>query len=196
MLLQEEYLMRNSITDVPIVNYITNGSILLKIDNGYLLMTITWKEHDRGPGSYHISYHTPIHDGYLKNCYFNKIEKFDREIEWDEYYSYILSWSKNNVIPVCGDKEVILAAWEIFVFCCDGMFVDYSNHAFEKLIYRSLNDEITLDERFQGYQECMVYMSSEIPALLRSFKHDVLPHIQNYCHWLANLIKSHNEVHP
>lgn len=195
MFLQEEYLMRHGITDVPVVNYVTNGSILLKIDNGYLLMTIAWKEHDRHPGSYYLSYHTPVHDGYVKSRFFNKISDFEREVEWDEYYSYISSWAKNNIVPVCGDKEVILAAWEIFVFCCDGMLVDFTDSTLEKLIYLSLNDEITIDDRFQGYQECLVYISSEFPALLKSFKYDMLPHVQNYCHWLAKLIKTHNEVY-
>lgn len=196
MFLQEEYLMRHGIKDVPIINHVTKGSLLLRMETGYLLMTIDWKEHDRHPGSYYINYHTPVHDGYAKGHYFNRISDVEREVEWDEYYSYISSWVKGQISPVCGDKEVILAAWEIFVFCCDGMLVDFANSTLEKLIYNSLNEEATLDQRFQGYQECLTYISSEFPAMLKSFKHDLLPHIQNYCHWLAKLIKSYNEIHP
>ena len=197
MFLQEEYLTRHGITDVPIINHITNGSLLLKMENGYLLMTIAWREHDRHPGSYYINYYTPVHNGHADGGrYFNRITDVERELEWDEYHSYISSWVKGQIMPVCGDKEVILAAWEIFVFCCDGMLVDFtSNTTLEKLIYNSLNEDASIDERFQGYQDCLAYISVEFPSMLKVFKHDVLPHIQYYCHWLAKLINSYNEVH-
>ena len=196
MFLQEEYLMRHSITDVRVINHVANGSLLLKMDTGYLLMTIAWKENDRHPGRYYINYHTPVHDGHVKSCYFNRISDVEREIEWDEYHSYILSWVKGRITPVYGDKEIILAAWEIFVFFCDSMIVNFTNNTLEKLVYSSLDEDRTLDERFQGYQECLVYISSEFPVLLKAFKHDLLPHIQNYCHWLTKLIKLYNEIHP
>ena len=195
MFLQEEYLKRHNIEDVPIINYVTKGSLLLRMDSGYLLKTIEWKESTRHPGTYFINYHTPVHDGYAKSRYFNKISDVEREIEWDEYQAYISSWARGTLEPVCGDKEVILAIWEIFIFCCDGMLVDFTDSTLEKLIYKCVDSDSSIDQRFQGYQECLVYAGLEFPALLKTFKHDLLPHVQHYCYWLANLIKFYNKAH-
>jgi hypothetical protein len=191
MYLQEEYIQRHGLTDVAVINHVTNGSILLKMDQGYILMTISWKESQSSPGHYYINYYTPIHDGYARSRYFHKIPDVERELDWDEYNSFIYNWSKGQIDPVIGDKEVILAAWEVFVYCCDGWFVDYGTQTLEKLIFRSLDAESSIDQRFQGYQEALVLMSTEFPAMLKAFKYEVVPHVQHYCHWLAKLIKSH-----
>lgn len=194
MYLQEEYLSRHGITDVPIINHVTKGSLLLRMGSNYLLMTIEWKNSDRHPGTYFINYFTPVHNGYTKSNYFNKIANVEREVEWEEYYGYISSWIKGQVSPVCGDKEVMLAIWEIFVFCCDGMLAQHANSTLEKLIYKTLDEELSTEQRFIGYQECLAYINAECPVLFKMFKHDLLPHVQHYCHWLAKLINSYNET--
>ena len=189
MYLQEEYLKRHGITDVPIINHVTNGSLLLKIDPGYLLMTIAWADNNRHPGNYLINHYTPIHNGYVNGFYFNKIVD-ECEIEWDGYYSYILNWSKGHINPILDSKELILSAWEIFVFIFDGKLANLiPNAVLDRLIYKSLDEDLTMDQRFYGYQECLTYMSIEFPFILKAFKYNLLPHVQNYCYWLAKLTK-------
>lgn len=192
MNLQEEYIKRHSL-NIPLITYVSSGSILLRMEQSYILMTIKWREEQAHPGHYYINYFTPIHDGYNRFSYFHKIADVERELDWDEYQPFLYEWSKGQVHPVSGDLNVILAAWEIFVYCCDSWLVDYVTPGLEKLIYKSLDDQQTLENRFQGYQEALVAISTEYPYILKAYKQEILPHVANYCHWLAQLIESHGE---
>ncbi len=193
MFLQEEYLKRHGLDkEVHIVNYVTSGAVLLKTaGNSYVLMKIKWEDHPRRPGKFEVTFMTPVHNGYADACFFETILPDSTHIlEWDHYLNHLINWSKGvGATPVCGDIEVILATWQIFVYGCDEYLAKYMTHTLEQLISVSLNESKSISERFTAYQNALVLISTSYPDLLRLYKHEVLPRISNYCQWLATLIQ-------
>jgi hypothetical protein len=193
MFLQEEYLKRHGLDqDVHIVNYVTNGSVLLKTaGNSYVLMRIKWEDHPRRPGKFEVTFLAPVHNGYVNSCFFDTILPDSTHIlEWDHYLNHLIIWSKGvQATPVCGDIEVILAIWQIFIYGCDEYLASNMTFALEELISISINESKSISDRFSAYQNALVLISTSYPDLLRLYKHDLLPRISNYCQWLATLIK-------
>ncbi len=190
MYLQEEYYNIHQIKDVPIIIHIKEGILLLRAGTSYILMTITWKESDSRPGKYYIDYLAPIHDGYNKGQYFTRIsEESERVLEWDEYQSYLIHWCRNKeIVPIVDDREVVLAAWEIFVCSCDGFLVDWGTPDLMGLIHKSIDRFSSVECRFVEYQNCLLHITVEYPIILKVFKNIISPKIsQNYCYWLGKL---------
>jgi hypothetical protein len=185
MHLQEEYIKRHNLI-VPIIKHVSRGSLLFKGGLNYGLLIIEWKESNRHPGNYFISYYVPLHDGYMSGRFFQRLNESDVELEWDNYTQWLVNWC-NKITPVTGDKEIVLAIWEIFVYCCDGWLAEFAQPFLEKLLFKSLDKELSIDDRFVGYQECLVYFTTEHPSIMKAFRNEVLPHINNYSHWLGKL---------
>lgn len=194
MFLQEEYLKRHNLQNVNVINYVTNGSVLLKTGPyRYMLMTITWADNSSRPGRFYIDFKTPAHNSYETAPIFSENPDNRRILEWDEYIDYLIRWRDNNEFAaVVGDKEVVLATWEIFIYCCDGWLAKHLFGNLEKLIFISIDDNKPFHERFPAYQELIFLINTEFPELSRFYKHGILPHVNNYCHWFARLINNKN----
>lgn len=194
MFLQEEYFNRHGIT-VPIVNHVGNGSLLLRSNDSpfnWIVMAIRWEDPHNHPGKYHINFFEPIHNSYSGSgrLFVKTLEK-DIELEWDRFQDYILGWSKwakVTATPIVGEIEVILAIWEVFTFCIDGWLAEEADSVFRKMHYASVDLDLTLQERYSGYQEALLYMREHYPPAFRVFKDDVKGHFHNYCHWLGKLV--------
>lgn len=200
MLFQEEYLNRHGITGVPIVSYVTNGSLLLRSNEnpslgGWVLMLISWKDPRNHPGKYHINFCNPVHDAYKKGKFFVRCLDRDIEIEWDRYQDYLLAWAKNvNATAIVGEMEVSVAAWEVFSFCVDGWLATEADSVFRKLHYKSIDLELPLKDRYSAYQTALNHLGSNYPEMYRSYKEDLKVFFKNYCHWLGRLVHSQNEI--
>jgi hypothetical protein len=191
MFLQEEYLQRHGIVDVPIIVHTIRGSLLLRPKGfSYLVVVISWKPSNRGPGRYHINYYTPIHNGYSRNLYFSRISEVECVLEWEEYSTYIINWSsKNRLNPVLTEAEVYLSIWEMFLFCCDDALASLG---LEKLLYESINEDNPIDKRYSSFLDCMDYLRLNHPDLSNLFKDNFLSHVFPYCFWLSKLISDNN----
>ena len=202
MRLYEEYCQRHGITSVPLAKHEQAGAIILRIPEGmlknmpfgkWIMMTFEWKDSGVHPGRYVVEYSYPIHDGYLKGRLFNKYNV--KELEWDEYEEYWLNWTKglslngHTPVPVCSDREVILAAWEMFVYCYDGWICKQSSEL-KCYIHNSMDLELAVQQRFAGYQNSLIYLTARQPGALKAWKYDVLSQVQHYSHWLADLLKA------
>ena len=189
MLLQEEYLQRHKLK-VPVISHVKKGAIFLHVTKGYVMMKIDWQDSERHPGSYVISYHSPIHDGYNRGTYWHNIPKVERELQWDEYQYYFASWAKGDLHPVSERKLVVLTGWQIFILCADSALARLSDARLEKLIFASVDPDKPIENQFTNYQQAVAYLCTQHPALLRAYTRNIVPHLECYCYWLADLIKN------
>ena len=193
MRLFEEYFKRHDIVDVPVVHHCAAGSLILRTTDPslwktrLLLVSIKWENHDHHPGQYIIDMNSPIHDGYLSETFFSKPSSIRKK--WHEYEDFILDWCENlkGVKPVRGQKEIVLAAWEIFVFSYDSWFLKQP-HEIKQILYEGLDVEKSIDYRFKHYQDVAIFLSTHHPAVLRTWRYEVLARVQNYADWLADII--------
>ena len=181
----EEYLKRNDI-DVPIVHHCNIGTLILRGDNRWSLMNIKWQHHEYHPGQYEITIDSPIHDGHVSNVFFTKNRPILKK--WDEYEDFFLNWGKNHptLKPVFEVKEVMLSAWEIFVFSFDSWFS--KKPEFTNLLFESLDKDNPVDLRYKKQQELINLISVEYPNIFKIWRYEVLIRTQNYAFWLATLL--------
>ena len=182
----EEYLDRHKI-DVPIVRHCNIGTLILRGDNRWVTLSIKWENHDYHPGQYHINMNSPIHDGYLNEIIFTKNAPIYKK--WDEYENFFLKWGQNypRLKPISDPKEVVLAAWEMFVFSCDSWFSKKDSDT-KKLLFESLDKDNSIELRYKKYQEMLSIIEIDCPPMLRIWKYEVLVRTQNYAFWLATVL--------
>jgi hypothetical protein len=202
MRLYEEYFKRHAIKDIPLVRYDSMGALILRTEDttywhsSWLLVTIKWVDGGIHPGKYVVEFYSPIHNGYLKQRLFQKYNA--KELEWDQYEDYFLNWSRSldgDSMPgvVTGGKEVILTAWEMFVYCYDGWFA-HQESELRHYVDRCLDVDLPLANRYAGYQNCLIYLTARHPNVLKVWKYEVLALVQHYSGWLAALVESHEEI--
>jgi hypothetical protein len=193
MRLFEEYFSRHNLK-VPVVHHCQQGAVILRTSdfsvwrNRWLLVTIKWIPDDRHPGSYEINMGSPIIDGYSKSQVFSEWPKVEKK--WDEYEDFIFDWIDNlkGVAPVIGQREALIAAWEMFVFAYDGWFLK-QNSEVKHHLFNSLDKDNSINTRYTHYQDIALYLTSQHPQVLRTWKYEVLAKIQGYSDWLGRLIK-------
>lgn len=198
MRLFEEYFQRHKITDVPLVHHCASGTLFFESTDScqwqsrWVLLSIQWVEDNHHPGQYHIKMSVPVYDGYAKGNFF--MQRRIIEKKWQDYEEFILDWVKtvNGLKPIRGQKEVTLAAWEMFVFMCDNWFIKQSSQLKQKL-FQSLDKENSITTRYSNYQDVAIFLATHHPAVLRAWKYEVLAHTQNRADWLAHLIENKHE---
>jgi hypothetical protein len=195
MRLSEEYVARRQIK-VPMVIHNPVGSILLRSAGPerwdrprWLILRYKWEHHAVRPGKYCIEIARPVHDGYKHEMF-----KQDTVIKyWHQFEDYLLNWIGNiDAQVVLGKQAVVLGAWELFVFTRDSWFAT-QNHECKRLLFESLDRQQTLEARHARYQDLIMWLSVQQPAVLRSWKYDVLARVDSYDERLAALVHS-NEL--
>jgi hypothetical protein len=194
MRLAEEYTRRHHLKGIPLVEHCHYTSLILQATNParwgsrWLVLYVRWVEDLYHPGRYAIRLCRPNHDGFVKNNLFEPLKEV--ECWWDQYEQFLLDWLEDlhDVKPIRGQKEITLSAWEIFLFCYDGWFVYQPGHVKEK-VYRSIDEELSLQERYIGYQDVLIYLTLHNSDILKAWKCDVLSGFQNYAEWLARLVE-------
>ncbi len=186
MLLQEEYLLRHNLNDVPLINYVDKGAVLLKQSSRYVLFTIDWIAHDRRPGKFYLNYHIPLHNGCNEGRFFQRVVDYEVQLEWEDYVNYFSNWQNrwqyHDAEIVMND--VVLAFWEVFAYCCNDWLEANFKLFIKKLLYKSLDLKADLVERYAAYQEILVYLSNVHTIVFKDFERHLLSHVQNYCYWL------------
>ena len=182
----EEYLNRHNI-DVPIVHHCNVGTLVLKSENKWLIMSIRWIGHDYHPGQYAIEINYPVHDGYENDCVFSKTNPI--YIKWDEYEKFLLEWRNNKenkqFKPVFEPKEVVMAMWEMFVYSCDSWFAK-KDSVVKNLLFDSLDRDNDIDLRYKKYKEVLTHIDSS--SVNRIWTYEMLSKTQNYSFWLATAL--------
>ena len=130
----------------------------------------------------------PIHDGQYRGKLFDRLSPVEKE--WDEYEDYLTTWVANvtAVRALEGHRDVTLAAWEMFVFCYDGWFRRQS-HELKELLFKSLDDDYD-NNRYEAYQDALLYLSTHHPGVLKAWKYEVYAQVQPYADWLAQLVEA------
>lgn len=190
----EEYLNRHRI-NVPVAHHFGSGSLILRTfdssiwKNRWILINIRWEDHDHHPGKYFIEMNSPVHDGYLSETVFSKWSSVMKK--WHEYEDFLLDWvdGVNGVRPVLEEKEVTLAAWEMFVFAYDSWFMKQSGDV-KRILFESLDSDRPTNYRYQHFQDVAIFLATHHPAVLRVWKYEVLFRVNNYADWLGNLLKN------
>lgn len=206
MRLIEEYLARHNITNVPLAHHCSNGTLLLEAsdeklwNSRWILLSIEWVEDDFRPGKYKIEISTPVHDSYVedfceKSLFLKQQKIVPSHIKWQDYEDFIFEWVKSfkGFRPIREQRDIVLTAWEMFVFMYDGWFIKQSSELKQKL-FETLDKEIPYETRYSNYQDVAVFLSFHHPSVMRCWKYDVLAVVlQNHADWLAHLIEDDYE---
>jgi hypothetical protein len=189
MLLQEEYFKRHNL-NVPLIPFTAKGALLLSIpERPYLLLTFEWKEFQNHPGRYYLNYFNPSANGLLDNKECFVTSDYEKIFEWDDYYYYFMNFAKGvKLKPVVGEKEVVLAFWEILICYCDQWLANYGTKSFKNSVFETIDKKLTFDERFDNYKKVLAHIMLRHTNLFEIFRSKMMPYTKTYSHWLGNLI--------
>lgn len=192
----EEYFQRHNIIDVPLVHHCTNGTLLLETNkkepdwnSRWVLVTIKWVEGAHYPGEYLIEFQTPNYD-----CINNLFSTIHITRKWHEYEDFILQCSSSfpSFRPITNSSEILIIAWEMFVFMHDSWFAKQSTTLKNKL-FQSLNKENDLEIRYSNYQDVVCILAKQDSILIQTWEYNILFRTQNCANWLAYLIENQNK---
>jgi len=194
MHLSEEYLKRHSI-GVPIVKHMHIGYFLNRYayENGFqwALQSIAWNEPTTHPGFYHVRQLRPLYNR-GKTGSVNFLESMelihpDVKLSWDKYEDYFLERAASEDFQniVATEQQIVLAAWEMYVYINDAFFAKFCKE-YMGMLYDTLNFKSSIDQRFENYNKFMKFMEPKIS--LRQWKSDLSTVTKNYCYWFVDLI--------
>ena len=190
MHLSKEYCQRHSI-NVPLVKYTQkDGTIFLRDDSNlgveWFVLSFSFRDNPHHPGTYKISNRIPIHNGYSKKLLFEVID--ENVLEWDEYEDYILDFAKDIKTSrvVTDQTEIVLAAWEMFVYCHDR-----SLSKFADILFPSFDAELSAADRYAAYQLASNYFFENKFDFYISWKRDMISYIKSYSYWLAEIVQEY-----
>lgn len=192
MLLQEEYLLRHKL-DFPIIPHVKKGAILF--ENGMQpcsLLKIQWTPCSYRPGKYIFNFYHPVHDfkfksGSVPEIFEPKTE--EKVLQYEDYTDFICDlikcWDIDNVLME--SREIDLAMWHIFIFCFDSWCS--RQKSLEKLIYKSIDPDLGIDERHMNYEIALLELKLIHPMVYDFFMEKIFDEVQPYSYWLAKQIK-------
>lgn len=185
----KEYSLRNKINE-PIVYHVDYGVLILKNHdksrkNNWFVFSVN--NHDFSQGEYEFAIKSPnkfpssqtiIN---LYNSHFFSVKT------WDQYESffYNLSFVENNFEPIFNKKEIILAAWEMFIFINESWFLN-QNLFIKNMLFETLDIEKSLKIRYDYYEK---FLALEKFNIFSSWQKGFLSHLEkNYLHWYRNFL--------
>ena len=195
MQIVEEYFKRHSLTGVPLLKHSKLGYVFLREpkDFGFewTVVSIFWRPHDYHPGNYLIRFSRPVHDSYsIEFPVPMELLRPDIKVNWDSYEEFLYDWcrtcDKKHVIH--RRKEVILVAWEMFVYSYDS-YLDCNYRNLSGLLFDSLNFSSSVDSRFASYQNFMAYVDYKNNPF-KHWKQLVNAYAKHYCYWLSELVQN------
>jgi len=185
MFLQEEYLKKHNLTqEVPVLPYVTKGSLLLTDRN---LITINWDIFSSRPGSYIVSFLSPIHNGYTKRNFWEKYKK-EVKLQYEEYQDYMMTFFEFvPTKPISTQKEVELTAWRIFLYIFDSWLVRNANSTLNQLIYNSVANEENIEFQYVNFQRALSNLQDNFLLVYRVFDDSIMKMMFPYLYWTASL---------
>jgi len=192
MRLYEEYLERHSL-EVLSAKCVESGSFLIRsvqkegslTYKGYLLFSIRWHDLGKGePGKFIVSSFRPKHNGHESG--FFRIVGED-QVEWDEYEKHLFDLlkitSKRDLL--LEGKDVELAFWKIFLYCCDSLI---AQRGYYQRFFPTVDSELSLTDRYLEFRNALRFLESHDPKCWRIWESNMADRITNYCHWIGDLV--------
>ena len=189
MYLCEEYMLRHSIK-IPYAKLVNFGATFYKMDeySPWNILTINWKEPNRHPGNFHVRMIEPRHNGYDTGELLTVMEKHD--IYLDEYEDFFFEWVTNFYGKVAREKEIYIAAWEIYLYCHDSLLVKYAR--MEELL-ETIDQDASLEERLKAINQTILKLNDIHPRIIEDWTLNMRKYIDHYNHWLPTLMDCMNE---
>lgn len=195
MNLVSEYLNRHSLK-VPVVLSTATGSLFLRSKNSdkrcrWSLVSIDYVAAKYHPGTYRVITMKPIHNGLIaKGRLFDPVASND--LFWDEYESFLLDWAKDQTLQaVDNEKEVLIVAWEMFVYGGDKRLARFANR---EDFFNSVNIDLPLKDRHAACIQMINILCSDpnYHSLFRSWQGEMKRYINKdkYSYWLAELVNA------
>jgi hypothetical protein len=183
MKLQEEYLSRHKLTDVPLIYHTKNSSVILKLCvRPQVILNIRWGD----PGNYQLHYLTPNHNSYLHGKYFSKFNA-GHVLQYQDYTTFINRWAKHiNFTPIDA-TQVRFAIIEMFMFCFDGWLC---KSGMEDLIYSTIDPSLDDATKLRNVEEFEKEFKKE--QFYEVYKTVFCKYADSYAGWLADLIRFYN----
>jgi hypothetical protein len=193
MLLCEEYLKRHKIK-IPLVQYRKNGCLFIRESSDWLALLVHWDGYldERHPGRFLIRFVRPNHNGISAAAF--RLAVPECTFYWDEYEDFILALSEKlpKVQIVYSKKIVVLTAWEMFLYCCDGCLSETMN--LDKL-YAVIDIDRSLEERYSSFLIAISEVQQYCNEAYRFWQQHIGPCVRNYSYWLADLVRKNNRDH-
>jgi hypothetical protein len=199
MYLLEEYYLRHSIIDVPVVNY-SRRTLTYLYDKAQRppirLISIWTDDSDAGPPTFVLDYCTPHHNsyksglgGYRNLSRYMHVPKRMR-LEWDEYEAFLLSWIgqlPKEVVALDQHQGAVMA----FAVCYD--------HWISTNARQSVKDSLAIlidPETDQRVRRCAWGTFSKFlrqhPTPAGAYD-EAFCDERSYGHWLMRLVNSRKE---
>lgn len=208
----EEFLNRNNLNNIPIVQHCDNAFFILKSVfmtelNNYILIDIKWNEKHKGLGNYIIEFksfrkfNTDWYE-FLKNK--NYIDKnlicktlSSHIVEYDDYENFIfnyfdsLSSNYSNYITPLNQQDAYFMMWESFVYLFDSYFI-HENSEVKELLWESLNANNVADNRIKNIDKILNILYNKFYHLYCVWNVDMLNMANNYSDWINKLFHNLN----
>lgn len=196
MQLVEEYLKRHGI-NVPFVRHVKQGYLFVKrpseIRVEFRILSIKHEVTWRHPSQYKVNVIMPRHNNYSEGRMFDLID--DVVVSWDEFPEWITdpfgdADDKTNLI--LGQKEALVCAWEMFVYCCDSGLVDRVN---DRIFWTSLDEDAPIDDRYIATKDIIEGYKNSISKerIWCLWRDNIETFLKNYCFWLDEILNSKKE---
>ena len=185
MYLCEEYMRRHSL-DGFFAKQVPSGCVFFKTDDftQWKLLKIKWIPPTYHPGHYDIRTHTPIHDGHRDGLMWR--ESSYREVFLEEYEDYFFKW-KDSICDVAkGNREIKLAAWEIYLYCYDSLLFRVAQR---EEILQSIDISLPTTKRVLALEKIIENLYNEYESLVYAWHNDINRYLKSYSHWLANIVR-------
>ena len=186
MQLAEEYLKRHSLK-VPLIQHIQQGSLFMRLDDEIGILSISWLPDQNGPGKYRINHLKPIHDSYGSGSgeFFSKLAS--DVVEWDGYEDYFSKLVKKRIKPLSDQRDILIAAWEMFCLCSDSPLAVFATN---ENLFLSLNKNNNLIDRHANYSKFIDKLQTLNPNLFETWSREFIGYVRQCqsCIWLVQLM--------
>lgn len=199
MLLCEEYLKRHCLS-VPFVKCQKKIYFYTRYFNSdvieWNLFSIEWEPSLAYRGSYTVKIYKPIvstrynysNEKILEKVQLEEIiEPFKlKQDEYEDYMYKIVSSHTNKNIIVCGNLEIKLTLWEMFVYS-NNCYFNLNYKHLSNYLFQSLDFTSSKEIRYAGYKNFINHLDekNELHCLWEAELED---HLSNYCYWLEDLL--------
>lgn len=191
MYLHEEYIARYNL-DVPIIIFNHRSTVLLKsktMPYKWRVLAFTWREPDRHPGFFELTYSEAVHNGYERGVLLMSVKPTE-SFNWDEYENAVLETvmriKKTGFVGVKPEEQV-LATWAIFLMMYDSWLAKNVNSSFFNLVELALSSEADLVSREKAClaAQKQLVIDSKVNDV---WSYQLLPLARYGSEWLVKLI--------
>lgn len=191
MQLVEEYLKRHEIK-IPHIRHFNCGYVFFRTMESsrvkWKILKIVYVPDSSHPGTYSIISMNPYYNGYVKGSNVFSEDFNYSTIQIDELEKFLFKLTKNYKKSeiISDQKNVILTAWEMFVYYGDNFF---SKEVPVNLLYESLNPKLSLVEKHMAYTNVVQYLTDKKSEIVRIWRDELLNLTKYYLHWVSSFGK-------